>query len=231
MASAALLGVLLGLRHALEADHIVALTAIVGQGRGVRRALMAGLRWGIGHSITILVVGFAALALKISIPQGLALSLEFAVGIALVVLGIPLIRRWAARNHLHRHRHESAWHTHPHTHGEAVGHAHRHSRKPFFMGMLHGLAGSGALTVLVLATMESVAEGVVFLLLFGLGSILAMLVVGGLLGLSFGLAARSPGRIDRWLEGAVGMVSIGFGLYIMWRVGFAGALFEAATWV
>ncbi len=99
------------------------------------------------------------------------------------------------------------------------------------MGMLHGFVGSGALTVLVLSTMESVQEGIVFLVLFGVGSILAMMVVSGLLGLSFGLATRSPGRLDRWLEGAVGLGSVAFGLFIMWKVGFAGALFSSGTWV
>lgn len=226
----AVFGLLLGLRHALEADHIVAVTAMVSQGRGIYRSALVGLRWGIGHSITLFAIGFAALVLKINVPDQMSLSLEFAVGVAMVVLGIPLLKRLVVRRHLHQHRHEGDWHIHPHSHSEAESHAHQHARRPLFMGMLHGLAGSGTLTILVLSTMESVQDGILFLALFGLGSILAMLVVSGLLGLSFGLAARSPSRIDRWLEGAVGLGSIAFGLFIMWRVGFAGALFAPETW-
>ncbi len=225
----ALFGLLFGVRHALEADHIVAVTAMVSEGRGIYRSALVGLRWGLGHSITLFAVGFAALVLKINVPDKVSLSLEFAVGIAMVVLGIPLVTRLIRRRHLHRHRHESDWHAHQHSHTEAESHAHQHTKRPLFMGMLHGLAGSGTLTILVLSTMESVQEGLLFLGLFGVGSILAMLVVSGILGLSFGLAARSPGRLDWWLEGAVGLGSIAFGLFIMWRVAFDSALFAAGA--
>lgn len=225
----ALFGLLFGVRHALEADHIVAVTAMVSEGRGIYRSALVGLRWGLGHSITLFAVGFAALLLKINVPDKVSLSLEFAVGIAMVLLGIPLVTRLIRRRHLHRHRHESDWHVHQHSHAEAESHAHQHTKRPLFMGMLHGLAGSGTLTILVLSTMESVQEGLLFLGLFGVGSILAMLVVSGILGLSFGLAARSPGRLDWWLEGAVGLGSIAFGLFIMWRVAFDSALFAAGA--
>ncbi len=225
----ALFGLLFGVRHALEADHIVAVTAMVSEGRGIYRAALVGLRWGLGHSITLFAVGFAALVLKINVPDKVSLSLEFAVGIAMVLLGIPLVTRLIRRRHLHRHRHESDWHAHQHSHAEAESHAHQHTKRPLFMGMLHGLAGSGTLTILVLSTMESVQEGLLFLGLFGVGSIVAMLVVSGILGLSFGLAARSPGRLDWWLEGAVGLGSIAFGLFIMWRVAFDSALFAAGA--
>ena len=230
MASAALFGLLLGVRHALEADHIVAVTAMVSEGRGIYRSALVGLRWGLGHSITLFAVGFAALVLRINVPDRVSLSLEFAVGVAMVVLGVPLVARLVRRRHLHRHQHEDDWHAHQHSHAEAESHAHQHAKRPLFMGMLHGLAGSGTLTILVLSTMESIPEGLLFLGLFGAGSIVAMLVVSGLLGLSFGLAARSPGRLDWWLEGVVGLGSIAFGLFIMWRVVDAGALFTASTW-
>lgn len=225
----ALFGLLFGVRHALEADHIVAVTAMVSEGRGIYRSALVGLRWGLGHSITLFAVGFAALILKINVPDKVSLSLEFAVGIAMVLLGIPLVTRLIRRRHLHRHRHESDWHVHQHSHAEAESHAHQHTKRPLFMGMLHGLAGSGTLTILVLSTMESVQEGLLFLGLFAVGSILAMLVVSGILGLSFGLAARSPGRLDWWLEGAVGLGSIAFGLFIMWRVAFDSVLFAAGA--
>lgn len=225
----ALFGLLFGVRHALEADHIVAVTAMVSEGRGIYRSALVGLRWGLGHSITLFAVGFAALILKINVPDKVSLSLEFAVGIAMVLLGIPLVTRLIRRRHLHRHRHESDWHVHQHSHAEAESHAHQHTKRPLFMGMLHGLAGSGTLTILVLSTMESVQEGLLFLGLFAVGSILAMLVVSGILGLSFGLAARSPGRLDWWLEGAVGLGSIAFGLFIMWRVAFDSTLFAAGA--
>lgn len=227
MTAGILLGFLLGIRHSLDADHIVAVTSIIARGQGLLRSSIVGLSWGAGHTITILAVGFGVLVLKLNIPDVLALSLEFVVGVVLVVLGVPLLRRLAGGAHIHTHAHGERRHWHAHSHDTAAGHEHRHVRGPLAVGMVHGLAGSGALVLLVLSSMASVPQGLLFLLLFGAGSILGMLVISGLLGLPFRYAA---GRgWDRWLHGAVGLGSIAFGVFIMWRVGFADGLLSLLT--
>ncbi len=219
-------GFLLGLKHTLDADHIVAVTTIVSRSSSFRRSVLVGLSWGIGHSLTLFAVGFAVLVFKLTIPDRLALSMEFVVGVVLVLLGVPLIRQLVTgRAHVHLHQHGDKQHLHSHSHDETPGHDHRHIRRPLLVGMVHGLAGSGALTVLVLSTMSSVAQGLFFLLLFGVGSILGMLVFSGLISLPFKLTAGRSFRLNLWVRGVAGVISIVFGIFMMWQTGFVGGLF------
>ncbi len=219
-------GFLLGIRHALDADHIVAVTTIVSRSRNLLHSVMVGLSWGIGHTLTLFAVGFGVLIFKLTIPDRLAVSMEFVVGIILVLLGVSVIRQLVAdRAHVHWHQHGDKRHLHSHSHHETLGHDHGHIRRPLLIGMVHGLAGSGALTVLVLSTMSSMAQGLFFLLLFGVGSILGMLLFSGLIYLPFRLTAGLSLRLNLWFQGAAGLTSILFGLFIMWQTGFAGGLF------
>ncbi len=223
-------GFLLGLKHALDADHIVAVTTMVSRNRSLIRAALVGLNWGIGHTITLFAVGLAVLVFKLNIPDRIALSAEFAVGVILVILGVPLIRRLVSgRVHVHVHQHEGKNHLHGHSHSEAPDHDHRHIRRPLLMGMVHGLAGSGALIVLVLSTMPSVTQGLLFLLLFAIGSILGMLLFSGLIGLPFKLTAGLSLRLNLWVQGVAGIVSMALGIFIMWQIGFVGGLFFPAV--
>ncbi len=219
-------GFLLGVKHALDADHIVAVTTIVSRSRSLFRSALVGLSWGIGHTLTLFVVGFGVLVFKLTIPDRLVLSMEFIVGVILVLLGIPLIRQLVgSRAHAHWHQHEDKHHLHSHSHDKAPGHDHWHIRRPLLIGMVHGLAGSGALTVLVLSTMSSVGQGLFFLLLFGIGSILGMLLFSGLIGLPFRLTSGLSLRLNLWVQGVAGLISILLGLSIMWQAGFSGGLF------
>ncbi len=226
--TALFLGVLLGVKHALDADHVVAVTTIVSRSGSILRSALVGLSWGIGHTITLFAAGFAVLVLKLTIPDRMALSMEFAVGVLLVLLGVPLLKQLVvSRAHIHPHQHGDRRHFHSHYHADTPAHDHSHLKRPLLVGMLHGLAGSGALTLLVLNTMSSVAQGLVFLLVFGAGSILGMLVFSGLIGIPFKLTAGRSLRLNLWVHGAAGFISIVLGLLIMWQTGFAGDLFRS----
>lgn len=224
--SSLLFGFLLGIKHALDADHVVAVTTIVSRSRSLLRAVLVGAYWGLGHTIALFATGLAVLVLKLSIPDRLSLSMEFIVGLLLVLLGIPIIRQLVVnRSHVHWHRHEDKRHFHIHSHGDTPEHDHRHTRRPLLIGMAHGLAGSGALTILVLSTMSSVVQGLIFLLVFGIGSILGMLLFSGLIGLPFKFTARLSLRLNWWFQGVAGIISIVLGLFIMWQTAFTGGLF------
>ena len=219
-------GLLLGVRHALDADHIVAVTTIVSRSNSLLRSALVGLSWGIGHTATLFMAGFMVLVFKLAIPDKLSLSLEFAVGVLLVLLGAPLIKQLVtSRPHVHLHQHGDKRHLHSHLHHDTPAHDHQHIRRPLLIGMVHGLAGSGALTLLVLGTMSSVAQGLIFILVFGVGSILGMVLLSGLIGLPFRLMAGSSQRLNLWLRGVAGLVSVALGCFIMWQTAFVGGLF------
>ena len=223
-------GFLLGIRHALDADHIVVVTTIVSRSQSFFHLALVVLSWGVGHLLTIFAVGFAVLVFKLTIPDKLALIMEFVVGIILVILGVSVIMRLMAGGvHIHVHRHDDKSHLHSHTHDNSQQHIHQHIRRPLLIGMVYGLAGSGALTVLVLSTMSSVGQGLLFLLIFGIGSIMGMLLFGGLISLPFRLTAGLSLRLNLWIQGAAGVISIGFGLFIMWQIVFTGGLFLPIT--
>lgn len=223
-------GFLLGVKHALDADHVVAVTTIVSRSRSILRAVVAGLSWGIGHTIALFAAGFVVLVFRLTIPDKLSLSMEFAVGIILVLLGVPLVKQLVKmRSHAHLHKHGDKYHIHGHTHGDTLEHGHQHIRRPLLVGMAHGLAGSGALTILVLGSMSSVTQGLIFLLLFGVGSILSMMLFSGLIGFSFRLTAGRSIRLSMWVQGAAGLISVALGLFVMWKTVFVGGLFFSAA--
>ena len=223
-------GLLLGVKHALDADHVVAVTTIVSRSNSLFRSALVGLNWGIGHTITLFVVGLGVLVFKLTIPDRLALSMEFVVGVLLVLLGVPIIKRLVTgKTHVHWHQHEDKHHLHNHSHRDIPSHSHTHIKRPLLVGMVHGLAGSGALIPLVLSTMSSITQGLFFLLIFGLGSILSMLVMSGLIGLPFRLTTGLSHRLNLWVQGVAGAISIVFGLFIMWQTGFTGGLFLPST--
>jgi len=218
------LGFVLGLRHALDADHLAAVSTILSARPDLRRSGLIGCSWGVGHTAMLLAVGLAVLALRVTIPEGLARAFEFGVGLMLVVLGLSLARRVAReRWHWHLHRHDEATHAHLHRHRLEAEHRHEHwlalSTRPFLVGMVHGLAGSAALMLLVLSLARSLWEGLAYILLFGIGSILGMGLVGGLISLPLVLSARTGPRVLAVAQSLACLGSIGLGIVTMVRTG------------
>ncbi len=221
------LGLLLGLEHALDADHVVAVSTLVSQTKSVKRSSLFGIFWGMGHTTTLFLVGLVILIFKLAIPPRMALSFEFIVGMMLVLLGVDVLRKLLRGNvHIHQHEHEGGvTHSHFHSHADATApdHHHHHHRS-FLVGLVHGLAGSSALMLLVLSTVDSVWAGILFILVFGLGTILGMLITSTLIALPFKWMSNFA-RMDGVLRLASGVISIGLGIIIMIRIGFIDGLF------
>lgn len=208
------LGFVLGIRHAADADHVAAVSSMVSGDRSILRSTFLGVLWGFGHMATLLLAGFLILVLKLEVPAGMAVILEMTVGIALVLLGISIIREfWVRKAHIHRHGHGPYSHLHLHSHLVARGwhgHALATEYRSFAMGLVQGLAGSAALTLLVLTSMASVSHGLLFTLVFGLGSILGMLLLSTAMGLPFSLTANREG-LNAKMRFTAGLLSIGVG--------------------
>lgn len=231
------IGLVYGLKHATEADHIVAVSAIVSEHRKLARAAFVGGLWGAGHTASLLIVGVFVLALRIAIPEHLASWLEFAVALMIIGLGIVAFRR-ALRSrsdlHIHKHDHHALSHAHVHFHAQGTRHldliqSHSHDVarlgiKPALVGAMHGLAGSGALTLLVLTQIKSSVLGMLYLGVFGAGSIIGMLLMSGLVGLPFVLSSRKLNGIHYGLQMLAGALSITFGLWYAYELGFASNL-------
>lgn len=188
LASTLSLGFLLGARHALDADHLAAVSTIIAGRRDLTASGIVGACWGVGHTATLLLIGLVVIALGGRIPPSFAAACEAAVGAMLVWLGSSLAwTLWRDRWHLHPHDHDGQAHLHLHQHRTHADHAHAHAARayatPIFVGMVHGLAGSAALMLLVLATVRTVWEGLAYLLSFGLGSIVAMGLLGTIMSL------------------------------------------------
>ncbi|MBI2873375.1 MAG: urease accessory protein UreH [Chloroflexi bacterium] len=234
--AALVLGLLLGMRHALDPDHVVAVSTIVSDTRNPLRAFWVGTSWGLGHTTTLLIMGLFIIGLRLAIPERLALFFEFSVGIVLVLLGIQVLLRYRSRRvHVHAHAHIEEPHRHFHSHGDSVAHVETHHRvsvgrpfvrgKSYLVGTVHGLAGSAALMLLVLTTIKTPLAGLLYIVLFGLGSVASMGVLTILIGLPFVLSAgRFPGMNSR-IQLATGCLSILFGLVLMYQIGIVGGLF------
>jgi ABC-type nickel/cobalt efflux system permease component RcnA len=216
------LGFLLGMQHALEADHIAAVSSIAARRSDVGDIVRHGLTWGLGHTLTLFVFAGAALLLGHAIPAVLARPLEIAVGIMLVGLGAHLLwRLWRDRVHFHRHcHHDGRVHLHVHSHsGDSVPHAnsaHRHEHgfrwRTLLVGLMHGMAGSAALLVLAVSQASSPAAGLGYVALFGIGSMLGMGALSMAIAVPIAISARWLTWANRSLQGAVGAVTILIGI-------------------
>lgn len=232
-----LLGFVIGMQHAFEADHLAAVSAIVSRKRGVSAITGHGVLWGIGHTVALLVVSGIVLLGNVSLPESFGSMLERLVGVVLVVLGAQLVYRlWRDRLHIHVHQHEGgARHLHSHSHRddpEGEGHdplrhehdhlhEHEHVRmrerfeggvKTLLVGLLHGAAGSAALVVLVAASLDSPAAGILYVLLFGLGSILGMAVLTAVVALPLTATARKLTWANHSLQLAIAVGSVAIGI-------------------
>lgn len=246
-----LLGLLFGIQHATDPDHVVAVATIVSRTQRFGAGALIGTFWGLGHTATIATVGAAIIFFNLAVTPAVGLTMELAVALMLMALGAARIA-WAFRGarsvpvaHLtepHPHEGTVGFHSHAHAHGGSV-HRHPYVQPPrgllralqavgpaqalrsVLVGLVHGLAGSAAVALLVVATIRSAWGAVGYLLLFGAGTMLGMTAITALLSLPF--AAGLP-ALTRWRRGfavGTGALSLAFGLYLAIHIGFADGLF------
>lgn len=254
-----ILGFFLGMRHATDPDHVIAVSTIVTRERSLQKAALIGALWGLGHTLTIVLVGAAIILFNIVIPPRVGLTMEFAVGLMLILLGtlnLTGISRWMSEKFSPAHPHITGEHTHVHEHGSQV-HFHKHSHdpveehhgdsltepswlrgsfgalgmfhslRPLVIGIVHGLAGSAAVALLVLSTIHEPRWGVFYLLIFGLGTIAGMMMITAAMSLPFSYAGTRFVGMNRWLVTGSGVLSLVFGLLVIYQIGFVDGLFTS----
>jgi len=226
-ASAIAFGFLLGLRHAADADHLAAVTTIVTEHSSPRRASLVGALWGLGHGLAVLPVALVVILLRVEIEPRVATLLELGVAVMLVALAVRTLRALAGgvTVHVHPHRHGGRRHVHLHAH-EHAGHAHAHDHgavRPLLVGMVHGLAGSAALMLLVLTTISDPALALVYVAVFAIGSTLGMVLVSLLVGLPLHLTGGRFRRANLALRGAAGCASLAVGVTMIWEIASSAA--------
>jgi high-affinity nickel permease len=217
------LGFLLGMQHALEADHIAAVSSIAARRTDVGDIVKHGLTWGLGHTLTLFIFAGAAILLGRAIPEHFARPIETAVGIMLVGLGAHVLwRLWRDRVHFHRHHHDDGTvHLHAHSHaGESVPHAsvpHAHAHgfrwRTLLVGLMHGMAGSAALLVLTVTQAPSAAAGLGYIALFGIGSMIGMGLLSTVIAVPIAISARWLSFANHALQAIVGLVTIAIGVH------------------
>ncbi len=233
-ASALAFGFVLGLKHAVEVDHLAAVSTIVTERKSLLSSVLVGGLWGLGHTISLVIAGVVIILLHVEISERIALALEFCVGLMLIALGANALRKLArgGRMHLHVHRHGGREHIHPHIHEASAPdtdrdthHGFRLGLRPLIVGMIHGLAGSAALMLLVLSTIQKPLVGLVYIAIFGIGSIGGMMIMSALVSLPLYLTATRFTRVNLAIRGLAGIFSLGFGLFMIYEIGIVDGLF------
>ncbi len=219
-----LVGFLLGMEHALDPDHVIAVSTLMTQHRTLGRSTLVGAIWGLGHTATLFLVGLAVIVLKVRIPDWLAPLAELGVGIVLLALGVSIVKGYLTEKvHAHVHQHGSEVHAHFHSHAGGAAHDHDHTlpqhRTSLLVGMVHGLAGSAALMLLVLASIRTPTLGLFYILTFGIGSILGMVGISALIGLPFTRAVRRHAEVHRKIRLTAGATSAAYGLFLIVSTG------------
>lgn len=246
------LGFFLGMRHATDPDHVIAVSTIVSRQRSAARSALIGAFWGVGHTLTILLVGAAIILFNLVIPPRVGLSMELCVGLMLIVLGLMNVlsfqRALSALSPQTQNNGEIV-HSHPHSlpHSTAGGNAsrdraHPHQTpvpwldrafgrtapyqyvRPLLVGIIHGLAGSAAVALLVLTTIRNARWGIAYLLVFGIGTIAGMMLITVSLASTFRFLGRSR-RFSSGLAVASGLLSLAFGCLVAYQIGFVDGLF------
>jgi len=259
------IGFFLGMRHATDPDHVIAVSTIVSRERSIPRAGLIGALWGCGHTLTIVAVGAAILLFGLVIPPRVGLTLEFSVGLMLILLGVLNLAgamKWLSEKfspahprvsgeHAHIHGHGSGVHFHWHSHAPGKDHHGEslapprwftrggakglratlerlglfHALRPLLVGIVHGLAGSAAVALLVLSTIRQPEWAVLYLLIFGVGTIAGMMLITSALALPIGFAGYKFDLLNRGLVTASGLVSLCFGLFVCYQIGYVDGLF------
>lgn len=215
------IGFVLGLQHATEADHLAAVSTIVSEKKNLLTASIVGGLWGVGHTISLFAVGLLVIFLKLQISESVEAKLEACVGLMLVILGINALRKLfkADKVHVHKHEHDGHPHVHVHTHSHRQHEEshHRLSPRSVIVGMVHGLAGSAALMLLVVPTIKSQAVALLYILIFGIGSIGGMMAMSFLIGLPFHFTAGRFAFMNRGIRLIAGLFSLGLGFSIIYE--------------
>ena len=218
--SVLVIGFVLGLQHATEADHLAAVSTIVSEKKNLFTASIVGGLWGVGHTISLFTVGLVVILLKFQISESLEAKLEACVGAMLILLGLNALRKLfqASKVHVHSHEHDGHKHVHIHAHSKSAEESHhRLSPRSIFIGMVHGLAGSAALMLLVVPTIKSESVALLYILIFGIGSIGGMMTMSFLIGLPFHFTAGRFDILNRGIRLVAGLFSLGLGFSIMYE--------------
>ena len=229
MISLLVLGFLIGMRHALDADHLAAVAAISAQQKSIRGTIKHGAVWGLGHTTTLFLFGSVVIWMDTVIPEQMALYLEVAVGFMLIALGLDVLRRVVQeRVHYHLHKHHDKdphFHAHSHAgdgkhHSSTHNHTH-HNRFPYrtlFIGFMHGMAGSAALILITMETIQSLWTGMLYMLLFGLGSIIGMAILSAVIAIPLAASAKGLTWMHNGLQAGIGILTTALGLMIVYPV-------------
>jgi high-affinity nickel-transport protein len=249
------LGFFLGMRHATDPDHVIAVSTIVSQQRNVARAALVGAFWGLGHTLTIFIVGAAIILFNLVIPVRIGLSMELAVAVMLIVLGLmnlaSFLRAMPTASaptdqggtiHSHAHRHGDYIHSHPHSHSPET-HSHQPDQtplapldrllgqtplyqhlRPLVIGIVHGLAGSAAVALLVLTTIRNSRWAIAYLLVFGVGTIAGMMLITMSIATTFRIVTAKREKFSRRSALASGLLSLAFGLVVAYQICFVNGL-------
>jgi high-affinity nickel permease len=253
------IGFLLGMRHATDPDHVIAVSTIVSRERSIFKAGSIGILWGVGHSLTILAVGAGIILFGLVIPARVGLTMEFSVGLMLILLGLLNLTgalKWISEKFSPTHPQIKGQHAHLHEHGAKV-HLHWHSHapgsehhgeslappswlsgmfarlglypsvRPLLVGIVHGLAGSAGVALLVLSTIRDPRWAVMYLFIFGVGTIAGMMLITALIALPFSFAGYRFAWLNKGLVTGSGFLSLGFGLFLCYQIGFVDGLFTS----
>jgi high-affinity nickel-transport protein len=242
------IGFFLGMRHATDPDHVVAVTTIVSRQNKISRAALTGIFWGIGHTLTIFVVGTAIILFDVVIPTRIGLGMEFSVALMLIFLGlmnvisfsrsvqsIAKIQHGALTGHSHSHGPADLVHTHSHESGSAslarmdrlFGRISFYRQlRPLLIGIVHGLAGSAAVALLVLTTIRNPRWAIVYLLVFGVGTVAGMMLITMSIASAFNFFGRRHANFSIKLGLVSGLLSLAFGLLLVYQIGFVNGLFS-----
>jgi len=251
------LGFFLGMRHATDADHVIAVSTIVSRERSLKQAAIIGALWGTGHTVTIVTVGTGIIVFSLVISPSLGLTMEFSVGLMLILLGLlnlggfrdavrdamPATGADGSLTHSHYHSHGDYIHSHSHQHSPEM-HSHVANKtslafldricgklsvyqifRPLIVGVVHGLAGSAAIALLVLTTIQNSRWAVAYLLIFGVGTITGMMLITVALGSAISYTQSRSAWLSRGLSAVAGVISLAFGLFITYQIGIVNGLF------
>ena len=230
MGNLLLIGLFIGMRHALEADHVAAVASLTSQKQSLAHTIKQGAVWGMGHTLTLFLFGSIVIFMETIVPEELALGLEMAVGLMLVLLGADVLRR-VIRNKIHFHSHQHSdgnTHFHAHSHAgessrqhKASAHGHQHPQgfplRALIVGMMHGMAGSAAVILLALETVSSPLQGMLYILTFGIGSIFGMALLSVIISFPMRLSATRLTWAHNSLQVVVGMLTMGLGVFVLFE--------------